>query len=69
MGDVEDPDLYVAEPMYKWEHSEEGQWIMKHSDPTPSWHRIANVNTMGYTYKIRAYLKPEDYTFWKLKFG
>lgn len=69
MGDVEDPDLYVAHPMYEWERSEEGQWIMKHSIPAPSWHRLIDHNTMGYQYKIRAYLKPVDYTYWKLKFG
>ena len=27
MGDVEDPDLYVADPIWKWQQTEEGQWI------------------------------------------
>jgi hypothetical protein len=31
MGDVEDPDLYAAEPLYKWQESAEGKW------DAPSW--------------------------------
>lgn len=54
MGDVEDPDLYAAEPLWKWEQSEFGQWCMKNAADTPSWHRIADPVTYGYRYQIRA---------------
>lgn len=34
LGDVEDPEIYAAEPMFKWQDTEQGQWVMKHcSDP------------------------------------
>ena len=34
MGDVEDPELYAAQPIYEWQQTEQGQWIMEHcSDP------------------------------------
>jgi len=69
MGDVEDPDLYVAQPLYEWQESEQGKWVMENSAPTPSWHREVDSHSMGYRYTIRAYLKPKDYTFWKLKYG
>ncbi len=69
LSDVDDPDLYAAEPMYQWEKSEEGQWLMKNSSLTPTWHRNIDNNTMGYKYQIRAYLSPKNYTYWKLKFG
>ena len=68
MGDVEDPDLFVAEPIYQWQQTEAGQWIMKNSAPTPSWHRHLDHMTYGYTYQIRAYLTPKQLTYWKLKF-
>ena len=29
MGDVEDPELYAAEPLYKWQQTEQGQWVME----------------------------------------
>lgn len=69
MGDVEDPDLFVAQPLYQWQQSEEGKWIMEHSVETPMWHRSNDFEFMGFVYKIHAYLNPEDYTYWKLKYG
>jgi len=54
MGDVEDPDLYAAEPLWKGEQSEFGQWCMKNAADTPTWHRIADPMTFGYKYQIRA---------------
>ena len=68
MGDVEDPDLMVAAPIYEWQQTEAGKYIMEHSRPTPSWHRFANPMTYGYEYKIKAYLSPKQLTFYKLKF-
>ncbi len=56
MGDVEDPDLYAAQPLYEWEKSEAGQWIMEHAVETPSWYRIPDMMQYGYKYQIRAKL-------------
>lgn len=66
MGDVEDPEIFVAEPLYEWEHSEAGAWIMQHSVEIPSW-RIG-IGSRGYTCTVRAVLNEEDYTFWRLKY-
>ena len=68
MGDVEDPDLMVAEPIYKWQQTEAGKWIMENSAPAPSWHRYIDNNSYGYQYQIRAYLTHKQLTFWKLKY-
>ena len=68
MGDVEDPDLFVAHPIYEWQQTEAGKWIMENSAPTPSWHRNMDYSTYGYTYQIRAYLTHKQLTFWKLKY-
>ena len=68
MGDVEDPDLYVAQPIYEWQQTEEGKWIMEHSNPIPVWNRHDDFATYGHTYTITAYLKPKDYTYWSLKY-
>lgn len=54
MGDVEDPDLYAADPLLKWEKSEIGQWVMNNALETPSWHRIPDTLQFGYKYQIRA---------------
>ena len=54
MGDVEDPDLYAAQPLYEWERTDKGQWVMNNAYETPSWYRMADVVTYGYKYQIRA---------------
>ena len=67
MGDVEDPDLYAAEPMWKWEKSEEGQWIMEHAVETPSWYRIPDMMQYGYRFQIRAKLSGPRLTEYLLR--
>ena len=69
LGDVDDPDLYAAEPMFDWERSEAGQWIMAHAVEQPVWHRTVDPVMYGYKYKIKARLKAVDYTFWALKWN
>jgi hypothetical protein len=68
MSDVEDPDLLVAQPIYEWQQSEAGKWIMENSISSPSWHRNHDIYSYGYTYQIRAYLTHKQLTFYKLKF-
>ena len=69
MGDVEDPDLYAAQPMYEWQQSEAGQWVMEHAVETPFWHRVINAQYFGYRYRIIARMSEPDQTYWSLKWG
>ena len=69
MGDVDDPDLYAAEPLWKWQQSEAGQWVMKNAADTPTWHRQADPSNYGYTYIIRAKLMGPTLTEWLLRHG
>ena len=69
MGDVEDPDLYAAQPLWEWQQSEMGEWVMERAVDTPEWHRRADMMQYGYEYAIVAKLKDIDYTFWALKWG
>ena len=67
MGDVEDPDLYAAEPLYQWQQSEIGQWVMEHAIETPCWHRQADPYNHGYQYAITAKLHGARLTEWLLR--
>ena len=69
MGDVEDPDLYAAEPLWQWQQSEIGKWVMERAVVTPEWHRQHDAMMWGYNYAIVAKLKDIDYTFWVLKWA
>ena len=67
MGDVEDPDLYAAEPLYNWQQTEAGQWVIEHAVETPFWHRTVNPHTFGWTYHVIARLCEQDQTYWALR--
>jgi len=67
MGDVDDPDMYAAEPLCNWQNSEEGKWIMAHAVETPYWQRVTDPHTFGYRYRIVARLSEQDQTYWTLK--
>jgi hypothetical protein len=67
MGDVEDPDLYAAEPLMAWERSEAGQWCMKNAADTPTWYRMADPISYGYKYQIHAKLMGPALTEWLLR--
>lgn len=69
MSDVDDPDLYAAQPMWEWQQSEMGKFIMERAVETPEWHRGTDHLSYGYQYAIVAKLKERDYTFWVLKWG
>ena len=68
VGDVEDPDIYVAQHIWEWQQTEEGKWIMEHSDPSPMWKQYYDPAIYGHQYSIHAFLKGSDYTFWSLKY-
>jgi len=68
MGDVEDPDLMIAEPIYKWQQTEAGKYVMKNSAPTPMWRRSVDTNSYGHQYMIFAYFTPKQLTYYKLKY-
>ncbi len=69
MGDVEDPDLYAAQPLSEWENSDFGQWVMKNACDVPTWHRMADMQMYGYRYQIRAKFKGPVLTQMLLKYG
>ena len=68
MGDVEDPDLFVAEPIYKWQQTEAGKYVMENSAPSPIWRRRFDADSYGLKYMIFAYFTSKQLTYYKLRF-
>lgn len=68
VSDVEDPDLFAAEPLDEWIKSEKGRWIMKHSRKQPIWDKNTTIADYYHTYYIIAWLEEKDLTYWKLKY-
>jgi len=69
VGDAEDPDIYAAQPLWDWQESEKGQWVMKHAVEKPIWHRDLDWDTYGYRYRIVAELPGPRATEYYLKWG
>ena len=47
LGDVEDPDLYAAQPIWEWQQTEKGRWVMEHAID-PSYSIRVDPYSMGY---------------------
>jgi len=69
MGDVEDPDLYAAEPLFKWQESDPGKFVMEHAIDKPIWHRQLDQSTYGYQYAIEAELEMKKLSEYYLRWG
>jgi hypothetical protein len=67
LGDCEDPEIYVAQPIYEWQQTEHGKWVMKHGrDPT--YHLHADPITYGYQVVITSHITPKRWTEYCLRF-
>lgn len=68
MGDVEDPDLYAAQPLYDWQQTEIGQWCMKNATDLQYQTQMEPV-TMGYRVIVTGVLSGKNLTYFLLKKG
>ena len=66
MGDVEDPDLFVASPIWDWQQTAPGKFIMEHAEQEPYWTSHLDYNSYGHVYRIMARLSEQNETFWRL---
>lgn len=66
LGDVEDPNLWVAEPIWQWQQTEPGKFVMEHAEEAPYWVSGVNYNNWGTSYRIMARLSEQNETFWRL---
>lgn len=68
LGDTEDPDLYAADPIWKWQQSDVGQWVMTHAVEQPYWTKRVDMASYGYRCCIVARLSEADQVFYRLKY-
>lgn len=69
VGDVEDPEIYAAEPILIWQNTEVGQWVMEHAVSKPTYYQHIDHVTYGYKYIIKATFTDEDAMIFRLKWG
>ena len=69
IGDVDDPEIYAASPLWEWERTEQGKWVMENAIESPVYYRDVDHVSFGHKFSIRAKLKAQDAVFFKLKWG
>jgi hypothetical protein len=68
MSDIEDPDLFAAQPLAEWADSEAGKWCIENAEEVPYWVRQNDLSTYGYAYAVMARLSEQNEVFFNLKF-
>lgn len=68
MGDVDDPDLYAAQPLYEWQESEAGKFVMSNAIEPPIWHRQADPINWGHRYVVVAEMEKKKLAEFYLRF-
>ena len=66
MGDVEDPEIYIASPIHDWQQTDHGKWVMKYGKD-PTYHINADPVTYGYQVVITAHITPKRWTEYVLR--
>lgn len=69
LGDVDDPDLYAAEPIYNWQQTDHGKWVMEHCEDVPVWNRYLEPMNYGHKYMIAATFDTKKLTEYYLRWG
>ena len=69
MSDVEDPDLYAAEPLYNWQESDPGKFVMANAIDKPEWHKRIDHQTYGYRFVVVAELEAKKLSEFYLRWG
>lgn len=69
MSDVDDPEIYAAQPIYEWQQTEIGKWITAHSKPEPYWTLGFSTSSHCHRVTIVAQLQDQDATYFQLKYG
>ena len=66
MGDVEDVDIYMAQPIYEWQQTPAGKFCMEKATEITH-HTMLDQLTYQYRVVITGYLSGKHATFWALK--
>jgi hypothetical protein len=69
IGDVEDPDIYAAQPIWDWQQTDAGKFVMENAINTPSYHQNLDQHTYGYRYAIVAELEAKKLSEFYLRWG
>lgn len=69
LSDCEDPEIYVAQPIWEWQNTEAGKWCMKNCMPKSiTWGFGVDPYHYGYRVHIYGDLAEHDLTYYTVKY-
>lgn len=69
IGDVEDPEIYAAEPILKWQETDAGKFVMANAVETPVYYADNDHVSYGIQYSIVAKLESKKLSEFYLRWG
>ena len=68
LSDVEDPEIYAAQPIWDWQQTDAGKWVMENATDV-SYKIFPDMQSYGYRVSVYGKLDDHNTTFFKLKWG
>ena len=69
LGDVDDPDIYAAQPIWEWQQTDAGKFVMDNAVEPPVYHQHVDHLHYGYQYAITAELEKKKLAEFYLRWG
>lgn len=63
----DDPEIFVAQPIYEWQQTPQGKWVMQHAQNV-TWTKQLDVASMGHKVLIYGDLEPRLATEYFLRY-
>jgi hypothetical protein len=60
--------VYAGGPLWDWQNSDSGAWIMANAEEKPYWIKDLDHATYTYRFRIMARLSEPNETFFRLKY-
>ena len=65
---TEDAVLTAGAPLWEWEQSDAGKWVMEHAVEKPRWERYTEPVALNERFVIIARLTAQDQTYFRLAY-
>ena len=69
IGDVEDPYIYAAQPIYEWQQTDKGRWCMQNCEGEMTMFTMPDHPGFGYKVLIQGELSDKNLTYFRLRWG
>ena len=69
ISDVDDPEIYAAEPIYNWQQTDAGRFVMENAKEPPVFQQHIDHIHYGYSYTIVAELELKKLSEFYLRWG